>query len=111
MAKRTINIRSRPAERYLVREVLIMSRVFAMVGILVVSVSMGFGRSAKISSDLKTGGAGERVAVIVQFSHTPTARHHQKVFSRGGVLRAELGLVKVRLHAPGGGSRRTCQRP
>jgi serine protease AprX len=32
--------------------------------------------------------------VIVQYAHTPTARHHQRVLAAGGVLKHELSIVK-----------------
>lgn len=47
-----------------------------------------------MSKDLEGKKASDQVDVIVQFTQTPTASHHQKVLSRGETLKHELGLVK-----------------
>jgi serine protease AprX len=49
----------------------------------------------KISKDLeeKQQSSG-KVDVIVQFDQVPTARHHEKVFSRGGKINRDLGQFK-----------------
>ena len=65
-----------------------------MVSALILSASLAFAGSPKISKDLEGKNASSQVNVIVQFRQAPTARHHQKVLNRGGKLRQELGLVK-----------------
>jgi len=49
--------------------------------------------SHKISKDL-VGKASGQVDVIVQFKQAPTAYHHEKVLSRGGKIKRELGRFK-----------------
>jgi len=66
---------------------------FLMLCTVILSASLAFAGSPKMSKDLE-GNAFDQVDVIVQFKQAPTARHHQKVLSRGGTLRHELGLVK-----------------
>jgi subtilisin family serine protease len=48
-----------------------------------------------MSTDLAGKHSSAMVDVIVQFTQIPTARHHQKVLSRGGTLKQELGVVKA----------------
>src|ERR1035437_5997635 len=55
------------------------------------SVSVAFSAPTKISKDLQGRNASDQVDVIVQFNQVPTAHHHQRVFSRGGTLKRELG--------------------
>ena len=69
-------------------------RIFLAVSAVILSASLAFAGSPKVSKDLEGRNPSERVNVIVQFKQAPTARHHQKVFNRGGKLRQELGLVK-----------------
>jgi serine protease AprX len=61
---------------------------------LILSASLAFAGSTKMSKDLAGKKSSEQVDVIVQFRQAPTAKHHQKVLNRGGKLRQELGLVK-----------------
>src|SRR5216684_7361749 len=52
----------------------------------------------KLSKDLdalKGGHNGATVDVIIQFNQTPTAAHHQKVQSKGGVLKTKLDFIKA----------------
>jgi serine protease AprX len=70
-------------------------RVLMTVGIVMLSASCLFAVSPKIAMDLRGKSTLDRINVIVQFTKTPTARHHQKVFSKGGTLNRELGLVKA----------------
>ncbi len=70
-------------------------RVLMTVGIVMLCASRLFAVSPKIAMDLRGKATLDRVNVIVQFTKTPTARHHQKVFSKGGTLNRELGLVKA----------------
>lgn len=51
-------------------------------------------QSHKMSKDLTARNASDRVDVIVQFKQELTPRQHQKVLSRGGSLKRELGFVK-----------------
>jgi hypothetical protein len=46
-----------------------------------------------MAKDLEGKKGSEPVDVIVQFTQAPTARHHQKVLSKGGTLKNTLGLV------------------
>lgn len=61
---------------------------------LILSASLAFAGSHKMSKDLERKKASDRVDVIVQFTQVPTARHHQKVLNRGGKLNRELGRFK-----------------
>ena len=61
---------------------------------VILCATMAFAGSPKMSKDLEGKNASDQVDVIVQFNQVPTARHHQKVLSRGGKLKHELGLVK-----------------
>ena len=61
---------------------------------LILSASLAFAGSPKMSKDLEGNNAADSVDVIVQFTQTPTAKHHQKVTDKGGTLKGELGLVK-----------------
>lgn len=63
------------------------------VSAVVLIASLAFARSPKVSKDLD--GTNAQVDVIVQYTQTPTARHHQKVLSRGGSFKQELGFVKA----------------
>src|SRR5260370_16600140 len=52
----------------------------------------------KVSSDLdalKGGLTGTTVDVIVQYNVPPTDAHHQKVQSKGGVLKTKLDFIKA----------------
>src|SRR4051812_30353190 len=48
----------------------------------------------KMARELTGMNSSDTVDVIVQYTQTPTAHHHQKVLGRGGVLGRELGLVR-----------------
>ena len=71
-----------------------MIRKLAALAILA-SAPSAFGGRAKVARDLQGLPAGTSVDVIVQFRHSPTARDHQKVWARGGKLRAELKAAKA----------------
>jgi len=60
---------------------------------LTLSASLAFAGSNKISKD-QTGKTSGQVDVIVQFKQAPTAYHHEKVLSRGGKIKRELGRFK-----------------
>ena len=70
-------------------------RKFLMLCAVMLSTSLAFAGSPKMSKDLEGKNASDQVDVIVQFKQAPTARHHQKVLSRGGTLNRKLGLVKA----------------
>jgi serine protease AprX len=53
-----------------------------------------FAKHSKIAAELDAANPDSDVDVIVQFTQTPTARHHAKVLNRGGQLKSELGVVK-----------------
>ena len=53
-----------------------------------------FAKHSKIAAELDAANPDSDVDVIVQFTQTPTARHHAKVLNRGGQLKCELGVVK-----------------
>jgi serine protease AprX len=67
---------------------------FLMLCTVILTAGLAFAGSRKMSKDLEGKNASDQVDVIVQFTQAPTARHHQKVFNRGGKLRRELGLVR-----------------
>ena len=62
----------------------------------VFSAGMAFAGPQKISGDLqaKTTANAEMVDVIVRFTTVPTAAHHEKILSRGGTIKRELGQFK-----------------
>jgi serine protease AprX len=58
------------------------------------SASLLFSAPQKMSKDLIGNNGYDQVDVIVQFTQTPTAFEHQKVFDRGGTLKQTLGQFK-----------------
>ena len=54
-----------------------------------------FAAGSKISRDLAGVSREATVDVIVQFTATPTARHHEKVTRLGGTLKREFSMVKA----------------
>jgi serine protease AprX len=54
-----------------------------------------FGQTRKIAADLQDADSKSNVPVIVQFDKDPTDVYHQKVLSRGGVLKTALHSVKA----------------
>ncbi len=71
-----------------------MRRAGIWISILLLSVGLVFAGSPKVARDLQNKKPGERVDVIVQFKDAPTAKQHDKVKSRRGTMKAELGLVQ-----------------
>jgi hypothetical protein len=65
------------------------------VGLVLLGASFAFAGSPKVAKDLQGKSPSDRVDVIVQFTETPTARHHQKVVSKGGSLKGVLSLVRA----------------
>ena len=61
---------------------------------VILTASLAFAGSPKMSKELEGKDSSDQVDVIVQFNQAPTAKHHQKVTSKGGNLKQELGLVK-----------------
>src|SRR6266568_45315 len=71
--------------------------LLALVTLLAAGSSFADGKKHKLSKDLdslKGGHSGATVDVIIQFNQTPTAAHHQKVQSKGGVLKTNLDFIK-----------------
>lgn len=62
--------------------------------VLILSASMVFGQSSKLSQDLSGKNPTALLNVIVQFKQVPSEQHHQKVRDRGGVLRSKLDVIK-----------------
>src|SRR6266566_2385788 len=74
--------------------------VLALTTLLAAGLSFADGKKHKLSKDLDTdtlkgGHNGATVDVIIQFNQTPTAAHHQKVQSKGGVLKTKLDFIKA----------------
>src|SRR5712691_7771314 len=70
--------------------------LLALIALLAAGMSLADGN--KLSKDLdalKGGHNGATVDVIIQFNQTPTAAHHQKVQSKGGVLKTKLDFIKA----------------
>ena len=61
--------------------------------VVILTASLASAGSLKMAKDLEGKKGSEPVDVIVQFTQPPTARHHQKVLSKGGTLKNSLGLV------------------
>ncbi len=70
----------------------------ALITLLAAGLSFADGKKHKLSNDLdalKGGHSGTTVDVIIQFNQTPTDAHHQKVQSKGGVLKTNLDFIKA----------------
>src|SRR6266699_5056855 len=68
-----------------------------LITLLAAGLSFADGKKHKLSNDLdaiKGGHDGATVDVIIQFNQTPTDAHHQKVQSKGGVLKTNLDFIK-----------------
>jgi serine protease AprX len=72
----------------------VWGRTFLTACMLMLTTNLAFAGQAKISKDLEAKLASGQVDVIVQYSQVPTSAHHQKVISRGGTLKRELGQFK-----------------
>ena len=69
----------------------------ALVTMLAAALALADGNHHKLSKELEAlrgGDGGATVDVIIQFTQTPTAAHHQKVQNRGGVLKRTLSIIK-----------------
>ena len=62
--------------------------------VLLALTAVGVAETNKLAPELQKRNSSNAVNVIVQFKASPTARHDQKVLSRGGQFRQHLGLVK-----------------
>ena len=62
--------------------------------LLLVPLSLLAQRDSKLAPELKNSSGRPVVNVIVQFTQTPTTRHHQKIISHGGTVHRVLGLIK-----------------
>jgi hypothetical protein len=54
-----------------------------------------FAADLKIAEDFKCVAAESQVDVIVQFTRTPTERHHSLITRRGGALKDDLSIAKA----------------
>src|SRR5712692_6452079 len=71
--------------------------LLTLTTLLATGLSFADGKKHKLSKDLdalKGGHNGATVDVIIQFNQAPTAAHHQKVQSEGGVLNTKLDFIK-----------------
>src|SRR5260370_14380776 len=71
--------------------------LLALITLLAAGLSLADGNKHKLSKDLdalKGDNDGATVDVIIQFNQTPTDAHHQKVQSKGGVLKTNLDFIK-----------------
>jgi serine protease AprX len=71
-----------------------MLRVALIAAAFFLLAMPGLAKHPKIAPDLEGVDPSANVDVIVQYTQTPTARHHAKVLSMGGQLKAQLDLVK-----------------
>ena len=63
--------------------------LLTLITLLAAGLSFADGKKNKLSKDLdalKGGHDGATVDVIIQYKQTPTAAHHQKVQSKGGLV-------------------------
>lgn len=70
-------------------------RILGPIFLLVAHASLLAQRNSKLAPELMNVSRQPAVNVIVQFTETPTARHHQKIVSRGGTVHRVLGLIKA----------------
>jgi serine protease AprX len=66
---------------------------------LSVALSIAASGASKMSKDLENLDPDRNADVIVQFTQTPTDKHHQKVTDKGGTLKTKLDLVKGGLYS------------
>ena len=77
-----------------IRHSAMWGRAFMTICALLLSASLAFAGTPKMSKDLQGAKTSGQVDVIVQYTHVPTAFHHQKVLSKGGKIKRELGRFK-----------------
>src|SRR6266513_1273586 len=71
--------------------------LLALVALLAAALSFADGKKHKLSKDLDALRGSNNcptVDVIIQFNHAPTDVHHQKVQSKGGLLKSKMDLIK-----------------
>src|SRR5690242_1403949 len=68
-----------------------------LLGIVVLTAGLVLAEHPKVASDLDTSNPDRTIDVIVQFKHTPTAAHHQKLHRLGALHKADLHLVSADL--------------
>jgi serine protease AprX len=69
-------------------------RIYLTVFALILCSNLAFADPTRLSKDLQGRNGSDQVDVIVQYNHIPTAVFHQKVLSRGGAIKQELGQFK-----------------
>jgi serine protease AprX len=69
-------------------------RTVLIVSALLLTASLAFAGSRKMSKEFDGNKLSGQVDVIVQFNHVPTAKHHQMVANHGGKLKRQLGRFK-----------------
>lgn len=69
-----------------------MKSIYNLTLAFLAASTMSFGAHPKIARDLEVNADGN-ATVIIQFTGTPTARHHQMVKAHGGTHRADLGAA------------------
>jgi serine protease AprX len=67
--------------------------ILTLCAIILISIPT-FAASQKISKELEQKQGSDKVDVIVQFDQMPSARHHEKILSRGGQINRDLGEFK-----------------
>ncbi|HLK50211.1 MAG TPA: hypothetical protein VKT49_18840 [Bryobacteraceae bacterium] len=88
-----------------------MSRFHTVSTLALVAVA-AFAQHGKIASDLEGLDPNATVDVIVQYAHSPTDRHHQRVLAAGGTLKKQLGIIWGAHYAvPAGALRKLAQEP
>src|SRR5256885_3947944 len=71
--------------------------LLTLITLLAAALSFADGKKHKLSKDLdalKGSNSGPTVDVIIQFNHAPTDVHHQKVQSKGGLLKSKMDSIK-----------------
>jgi len=70
------------------------TRHLGLVLLVTLLSSLGWAQGYKLAPDLKADDSNELVNVIVQFKHTLGETHRNKIRNKGGVVHADLSLVK-----------------
>src|SRR5579872_924866 len=69
-----------------------MASLFKVSALALLATSV-FAQHPKIAPDLETLDQNSAVDVIVQYTHVPSERHHQRVLALGGTLGRQLDLI------------------
>src|ERR1043166_229635 len=72
-----------------------MIKQLSAIIFIIFTTNVAVAGQLKISKELNNLDPNSIAEVFVQFAQAPTERHHQKVLSRGGVLRSQLDLVRA----------------